>query len=69
MELSEARSNALAEWELPERPDGSPSAKVNGDCIEVAFTSENSGPLAMLQWRLSFAEQGRTELRPALCRK
>jgi len=55
--LSEARSNALADWELPERPDGGPSVKVGGDCVEVAFTSDRSGQLAVLEWRLSFAEQ------------
>jgi len=55
--LSEARSNALADWELPERPDGSPSVRVGEDCIEVAFTSDTHGHLAVLEWRLSFAEQ------------
>ena len=64
--LSEARSNALADWELPARPDGSQSVKVGGDCVEVAFTSDSHGHLAVLEWRLSFAEQGRNSL--SLCR-
>ena len=58
LSLSEARSNVLADLELPARPDGAPSVKMGGDCVEVAFTSDNHGNLAVLEWRLSFDEQG-----------
>ena len=62
LSLSEARSNVLADLELPTRPDGGPSVKMGGDCLEVAFTSDNHGHLAVLEWRMSFDEQGRNSL-------